>query len=204
MTANEPLDSARSAGLRYVTDDRPGIRRVKGRGGFRYLSPDGRPLTDGDEIARIRSLAVASSTVTTRSGAKYATTMSCALALAAVRVGSQSEAKAAILEVVKIVALRLGNTPAVCRKSYIFPPVIEEFLSSGGLTLIEKRAAKKLASVHAGLAGHERDVVGFIERIVTRDEHARVSDLLAKSVRATAKAKAATRTSPRGRRVRGS
>ena len=58
MTATEPLDAARSAGLRYVTDDRPGIRRVKGRGGFRYLTPDGKALTDDGEIARIRSLAI--------------------------------------------------------------------------------------------------------------------------------------------------
>lgn len=46
MTANEPLESALKAGLRYVTDDRPGIRRHKVRGGFRYTAPDGTPLTD--------------------------------------------------------------------------------------------------------------------------------------------------------------
>jgi DNA topoisomerase-1 len=58
VTPNEPLESARKAGLRYVTDDRPGIRRIKARGTFRYVLPDGKPLTDKTEIARIRALAV--------------------------------------------------------------------------------------------------------------------------------------------------
>ena len=58
MTASEPLESARQAGLRYMTDDVPGIRRLKARGGFRYVAPNGKPLTDEAEIARIRSLAI--------------------------------------------------------------------------------------------------------------------------------------------------
>ena len=58
VTASEPLESARQAGLRYMTDDVPGIRRLKARGGFRYVAPDGKPLTDEAEIARIRSLAI--------------------------------------------------------------------------------------------------------------------------------------------------
>ncbi|MBX6342541.1 MAG: DNA topoisomerase IB, partial [Thermomicrobiaceae bacterium] len=54
----DPAESARSAGLRYVTDRAPGIRRVQTRGGFRYLKPDGSPVEDPREIARIESLAI--------------------------------------------------------------------------------------------------------------------------------------------------
>ena len=49
---------ARSAGLHYVDDRRPGISRVKHRQGMRYLWPDGRPVRDGETLTRIRSLAV--------------------------------------------------------------------------------------------------------------------------------------------------
>jgi DNA topoisomerase-1 len=52
------LDAARSAGLKWVSDEAPGIRRVRAGRGFRYLRPSGHPLTDAREIARIRSLAV--------------------------------------------------------------------------------------------------------------------------------------------------
>ena len=58
MTASEPLDSARKAGLRYMTDDVPGIRRLKAGRSFRYVSPDGKPLTDKIEVSRIKSLAI--------------------------------------------------------------------------------------------------------------------------------------------------
>lgn len=53
-----PDASARLAGLRYVSDAFPGIRRVKRRAGFSYVGPEGEPLNDQSEIARIRSLAI--------------------------------------------------------------------------------------------------------------------------------------------------
>jgi DNA topoisomerase-1 len=41
-----------------VTDTRPGIRRVMGRCGFRYIGPSGRTVRDAAEIKRINALAV--------------------------------------------------------------------------------------------------------------------------------------------------
>jgi DNA topoisomerase-1 len=49
---------ARSAGLRYVGDDLPGIRRIKAGKGFAYLGPDGKRLTDPATRDRIRALAI--------------------------------------------------------------------------------------------------------------------------------------------------
>jgi DNA topoisomerase I len=54
----DPEDAAHSAGLRYVNDQTPGIRRRRAGSGFVYLSPDGDRLTDPNEVARIKSLAV--------------------------------------------------------------------------------------------------------------------------------------------------
>jgi DNA topoisomerase-1 len=56
--AADPVVSARATGLRYVLDDRPGIRRVRAGKGFRYLDPDGKPVRNPDELRRIRSLAI--------------------------------------------------------------------------------------------------------------------------------------------------
>ncbi len=53
-----PLLSAQAAGLRYVSDQQPGIRRVRSGRGFRYLSPDGQPIRDPAELRRFRSLAI--------------------------------------------------------------------------------------------------------------------------------------------------
>lgn len=49
---------ARKAGLLYVLDSMPGIRRKRAGKGFVYFSIDGRRISDRKLIARIRSLAV--------------------------------------------------------------------------------------------------------------------------------------------------
>jgi DNA topoisomerase-1 len=56
--APDPVESARSAGLRYVHDDRPGIRRVRSGKGFRYVGPDGKAVRDPEVLRRIRSLVI--------------------------------------------------------------------------------------------------------------------------------------------------
>ena len=57
-SAPSPRASARSAGLRYVDDRRPGIRRIRCGRGFRYRGADGRPVEDAATLARIRALAI--------------------------------------------------------------------------------------------------------------------------------------------------
>jgi DNA topoisomerase-1 len=54
-----PVDSAKSAGLRYVSDDRlPGIRRKRIGKAFTYMNADGTPFRDAEEIRRIKSLVI--------------------------------------------------------------------------------------------------------------------------------------------------
>jgi DNA topoisomerase-1 len=51
-------DAAESAGLRYVSDARPGIRRKKSGKGFSYVRVDGSRLSEPDVLRRIKALAV--------------------------------------------------------------------------------------------------------------------------------------------------
>jgi DNA topoisomerase-1 len=53
-----PAESARAAGLRYVSDALPGIERRAAAEGFRYVSPGGSALRDKATRARIRALAI--------------------------------------------------------------------------------------------------------------------------------------------------
>ena len=57
-TINDPVESAKAAGLRYVSDAKPGIRRKRFGKGFGYRDPDGTPITDPATLMRIRSLAI--------------------------------------------------------------------------------------------------------------------------------------------------
>src|SRR5919107_213286 len=54
----DPVESAESAGLRYVSDTMPGIRRKRSGSGFSYVGPDGKAVKDPATLARIRSLAI--------------------------------------------------------------------------------------------------------------------------------------------------
>jgi DNA topoisomerase I len=56
--AVDPSESAAEAGLRYVSDSMPGIRRRRAGKGFTYLDSNGRRIADRATLARIRSLAV--------------------------------------------------------------------------------------------------------------------------------------------------
>jgi DNA topoisomerase-1 len=51
-------DSAKDAGLRYTSDDRPGLGRRRAGKGFRYVDTEGRTIHDRRELARIRRLAI--------------------------------------------------------------------------------------------------------------------------------------------------
>jgi DNA topoisomerase-1 len=51
-------ESARAAGLRYVSDLAPGIHRLRAGRGFRFLSAAGRPVRDRATLDRIRSLVI--------------------------------------------------------------------------------------------------------------------------------------------------
>jgi DNA topoisomerase I len=55
---SDPVESAQAAGLRYVSDFQPGIRRKRAGKGFAYVGVDGKTIRDAKELGRIRSLAI--------------------------------------------------------------------------------------------------------------------------------------------------
>lgn len=58
MSLSDSRASAQAAGLRYVTDSMPGIRRKRSGKGFRYFMPDGEQIRDAREIARINHIGI--------------------------------------------------------------------------------------------------------------------------------------------------
>lgn len=55
---DEALNAAAEAGLRYVSDLEPGIRRERSGSGFAYRDHRGEPVRDEQTLERIRSLAI--------------------------------------------------------------------------------------------------------------------------------------------------
>jgi DNA topoisomerase-1 len=54
----ESVEAAKSAGLRYASDSKPGMQRKRSGKGFRYVGVDGATIRDKTVLARIRSLVI--------------------------------------------------------------------------------------------------------------------------------------------------
>jgi DNA topoisomerase-1 len=79
---------------------------------------------------------------------------------------SQAGAKRNLLRAVEAVAGILGNTRAVCRKSYIHPAVVDSYMDGSLLTMPSRRAGRKRAS---GLRPEEAAVLALLQQRLARD-----------------------------------
>lgn len=73
----------------------------------------------------------------------------------------EAQAKKHIVEMVKQVAKQLGNTPAVCRRCYIHPAVLESFIA-GELAKLPKSRQRK------GLRVEEVTLALFLEKLTKK------------------------------------
>jgi DNA topoisomerase-1 len=141
-------------------------RALPGPNLFQYVDARGRrqPITAGDVNDYIRDAAGAD--FSAKDFRTWAGTVLAALALAdAVPATSRRQAARIVATAVATVAQRLGNTPAVCRKGYVHPGVIDAYLD--GITLRAVRGAARPA-VADGLAVEEARVLALLEARVAR------------------------------------
>jgi DNA topoisomerase-1 len=58
---------------------------------------------------------------------------------------SQTQAKKNVVQAIKDVAARLGNTPTVCKKSYVHPVVLDTYFSGAMIKTVKQRVEKEAA-----------------------------------------------------------
>lgn len=58
LSVMDTAATARQVGLRYVNDQKPGIRRKRTQTGFRYVDAQGNPVRDKSVISRIKALVI--------------------------------------------------------------------------------------------------------------------------------------------------
>jgi DNA topoisomerase-1 len=131
---------------------------------FSYVPGDGRKyvdVTSGDVNAYLRE--VSGDDFTAKDFRTWAGTVLAAQALKEVAAfESQAEGARNVVSAVKAVAKRLGNTPAVCRKCYIHPAIIEAYLDGSLGTALGKGVAVK-GKRRAQLRAEEAAVFAFLE-----------------------------------------
>ncbi len=89
------------------------------------------------------------------------------------RFASETEAKRNVVNAVKRVAERLGNTPAVCRSSYIHPEILSAYLDGSMLESLKQMAAEELSDAGHELSAAEAAALGVIQARLAREQRAR-------------------------------
>jgi DNA topoisomerase-1 len=106
----------------------------------------------------------------------WAGTLLCSIALAMQgQAPSKTERKRRMKRAIEATAEQLGNTPAVCRSSYICPRVLDEYMEGKPFEMLRKSRRGKPV-VRVGLSMEERSLLKFLrETIADRRRHPRAA-----------------------------
>ena len=143
---------------------------LPGQNLFQYLDDNGErhSVSSSDINAYLQNLTGADFTAK-----DYRTWAGSALALATLRKldwEPEGDAKKHIVDMVKAVSRQLGNTPAVCRKCYIHPAVMEGFLLGELAKLPRSRQRKGLRAEEVALAGFLQNLMDKAAALVVQDD----------------------------------
>jgi DNA topoisomerase-1 len=131
---------------------------------FQYVDDDGkvRDIESADVNEYLRE--IAGDDFTAKDFRTWAGTVLAALALEEFKTfDSEAEAKRNVMSAIRRVAEKLGNTPAVCRKGYIHPRIIDAYLQGTMRDAMRRRAASAMSHV-ANLEPQEAAVLALLQR----------------------------------------
>jgi DNA topoisomerase-1 len=139
-------------------------RDLPGQDLFKYLDADGARQTIGSSDVNAYLRAITGDEFTAKDFRTWAGTVLAALALRDLSpADSDTQTKRNIVRAIAETAEQLGNTPAVCRKCYVHPAVLEAY--RGGVTLDRVTAgAKRRVTNGRRLRREEAEVVMLLEQ----------------------------------------
>jgi DNA topoisomerase I len=132
---------------------------------FKYLDDDGtsRTVDSADVNGYIKE--ATGEDFSAKDFRTWAGTVLAALALAEFKkYDSHAEAKRNVVAAIEKVAKQLGNTPAICRKSYVHPEILSAYMSGDLVKMIDARIAQKFRRQFADLTADEIMVLAFLHR----------------------------------------
>ena len=139
-------------------------RELPGQNLFQFVDDAGERHMVGSEDVNAYLHTISGEDVTAKDFRTWAATNLAALTLRELeRFDSQAATKKAVLQAIEQVASRLGNTPAVCRKCYIHPAIVDGYLD-GSLAEALKRRADEVLESGQGLSAEEVAVTAFLSR----------------------------------------
>jgi DNA topoisomerase-1 len=144
-------------------------RELPGQELFQYRDDDGKvcDITSTDVNAYLRE--ISGGDFTAKDFRTWAGTVLAARALREFDAyDSKTQAKKNLVRAIEKVAMRLGNTKAVCRKCYIHPVIIDSYLDGELVKHFSRKAERILSRSTNRLSTEETAVLGFIRRSIHR------------------------------------
>ena len=147
------------------------LQDLPGQSLFQYQDEDGaiHNITSGDVNEYLHE--IAGDHFTAKDFRTWAGTVAASLALQEFeQFSDKGTAAQNVVDAVKTVAEKLGNTPAVCRKSYIHPAVIESYFDGDMLESLQQKVEEELSGDLSGLKPEEAAVLGLLQQKLANTE----------------------------------
>jgi DNA topoisomerase-1 len=144
------------------------LRKLKNLGGeslFKYVSND-RVLDIKDRHVNDYIQSIVGEEFTAKDFRTWAGTLLCSIALGMQGQGAnKTDRKRRMKKAIEATAAQLGNTPAVCRSSYICPRVLDEYMEGKPFESL-RRTRKGSPVVRMGLSMEERALLKFLRETI--------------------------------------
>jgi DNA topoisomerase-1 len=138
---------------------------------FQYLDEDGEPRSVGSDDVNEYLRDITGQDFTAKDFRTWAGTVLAAWALKEFeQVDSEAQAKRNVVRAVEAVAEELGNTPAVSRRSYVHPSVINAYLDGNVVREARRRADATLRESLGDLTAAEAAVLALLRRRLREEE----------------------------------
>lgn len=144
-------------------------QELPGQDLFQYLDPEGTPqkITSEDVNDYLRS--VAGEEFSAKDFRTWSGTVLAAAALRQFeRFDTKAQAKRNLVEAIERVAEKLGNTPAVCKKCYVHPVILNSYMDGVTVQLLQKKSEKVLRDELGRLNAEEAAVLAFLQQRLQR------------------------------------
>ena len=145
-----------------------GCRDLPGYELFQYIDEAGNVHDVGSQDVNEYLHEIAGHDFTAKDFRTWAGTVLAAMALQEFEdFDSQAQAKKNILRAIEKVSERLGNTPAICRRCYIHPAVIESYLDGSMLNTLKQRAEQEMRESLKELGPQEAAILTLLQQRLT-------------------------------------
>lgn len=145
-------------------------QELPGQALFSYIDEDGNSCMVGSADVNAYLREVSGQEITAKDFRTWSATVLAAMALQEMEaVDTKAATKKNVVRAIERVAERLGNTPAVCRKCYVHPAILQAYEEGTLPQIVRERAVEELAENLSDLPPEEAAVLAFLKARLARE-----------------------------------